>query len=106
MRKHAAWMAQPDDRILEVLREEGPLKDWAIRHALDDAGVDMGYPAQYLKQRHATLGAYDLIEENSAGRYQVTDRGLAYLEGRLDAGTLEDDRESESTDTGSTEFII
>lgn len=99
-------MAQPDDRILELLRDEGPLKGWEIRHALDRAGVNMGYPERYLKQRYTVLLNSELIAEDKTGRYEVTDLGTAYLEGQLDAGTLDPEDEEESADTDSTEFIV
>lgn len=91
MRKHADWMAQPDDRILELLHGDGPHHRWEIREALKTAGRDMEYPKKYLEFRTASLLTHGLIKRQQDGRLEIADRGRDYLTGDLDAGELDED---------------
>jgi len=71
-----------DDRILELLREEGNLTPQAVE--------DFGGPvAGHASDRLPMLARYGLAERISRGLYRLTDRGEAYLDEELDASTLE-----------------
>jgi len=82
MRQPAEWMTPSDDRILELVRENGNLTPKAI----DDFG---GPSRQYTSSRCATLADHGLLERVHRGLYGITDKGRAYLDEDLDASTLE-----------------
>jgi len=82
MRQPADWMVPSDDRILEMIRDYGNLTPKAI----DDFG---GPVAAHAGNRCRTLVDYGLLKQISRGLYGTTDKGLAYLNGELDASTLE-----------------
>lgn len=82
MRQSADWMVPSDDRILELLREHGNLTPKAIE--------DFGGPkAGHAQNRLPILAEYKLVHRLSRGLYQITDRGEAYLDEKLDASELE-----------------
>ncbi|MCL9818379.1 PhiH1 repressor [Natronocalculus amylovorans] len=82
MRKTADWMTQADDRILELIRDEGNLTPSAIEH--------LGGPVrQYASERATLLAQYGLLEVVYRGLYRLTDNGHAYLDEDLDANKLE-----------------
>jgi len=81
MRQAADWMVPSDDRILELLREEGNLTPKAVE--------DFGGPVQgHANDRLPKLSKAGLVERISRGLYRITDDGLAYLNEDLDASTL------------------
>lgn len=82
MRRPADWMVPSDDRILELLREEGNLTPRAVE--------DFGGPvAGHASDRLPVLAEYGLVTKISRGLYRITDKGEAYLDEDLDASTLE-----------------
>lgn len=82
MRQPADWMVPSDDRILELLREEGNLTPQAVE--------DFGGPvAGHASDRLPLLAKYGLVTKISRGLYRITDEGEAYLDEELDAGELE-----------------
>lgn len=82
MREPAEWMVPSDDRILELLREEGNLTPRAIE--------DFGGPvAGHAQDRLPLLAKHGLATRISRGLYRITDEGIAYLDEELDAGELE-----------------
>ena len=89
MRKHASWLTQTDERVLEFLREYGNHPPSGIQHRLSDVGVDMEYHTNHVGRRCRELAAYSLLENIGGGTYTITERGEAYLDGGLDAGTLD-----------------
>ena len=82
MRQPAEWMVPSDDRILELIRDEGNLTPGAIE--------TLGGPASETVTRRAKkLVAHGLLEQVHRGLYRLTDEGRAYLDEELDASTLE-----------------
>jgi len=82
MRQPAEWMVPSDDRILELLEDEGNLTPRAIE--------DFGGPvAGHAQDRLPQLARYGLVTRISRGLYRITDQGRAYLDGDLDVSTLE-----------------
>lgn len=82
MRKPADWMVPSDDRILELLREEGNLTPQAVE--------DFGGPvAGHASDRLPKLAEYGLVIRISRGLYRITDKGVAYLDEELDVSELE-----------------
>lgn len=89
MRKHASWLTQTDERILEFLRERGNHPPSGIQHRLSESGVDLEYHANHVGRRCRELAAYGLLENIGGGTYSITERGEAFLDGELDAGMLD-----------------
>ncbi|WP_193787745.1 PhiH1 repressor [Natrialba chahannaoensis] len=88
MRQPADWMVPSDDRILELLREEGNLTPQAVE--------DFGGPvAGHASDRLPVLAQYGLVTKISRGLYRITDSGEAYLDENLDASELESVADSE-----------
>lgn len=54
-------------------------------------GKSLGYGKNYMSKTLSELAEYDLVEKRERGYYTITWRGKAYLEGDLDASTLEPD---------------
>lgn len=82
MRKPAEWMVPTDDRILELIREQGNLTPGAIE-ALG------GPSADHVSRRAKKLAEYGLLEQIHRGLYGITEKGTAYLDEELDAAELE-----------------
>jgi hypothetical protein len=81
-------MRQPtDDRILEVLREEGNMTPRAVSRDGKIARVDA--TRDYAGGRLRELCRYGLVERVDRGLYRLTDDGRAYLDEELDASDLE-----------------
>lgn len=81
MRQAADWMVPSDNRILELLREEGNLTPRAIE--------DFGGPVSgHASDRLPRLADAGLVIRISHGLYRITDDGIAYLDEDLDASTL------------------
>lgn len=89
MRKHANWLTQTDERILEFLREYGNHPPSGIQHRLSEIGVDMEYHANHVGRRCRELEEFGLLHNVGGGTYAITDDGKEYLNGDLDAGTLD-----------------
>lgn len=83
MRQPAEWMVPSDDRILELLHEEGNLTPRAVE--------DFGGPVSgHASDRLPVLTEAGLVTKISHGLYRITDDGVAYLDGELDASVLPD----------------
>lgn len=82
MRKRADWMRPADDRILEYLHSEGPNLPTNMADKLD-------LSRKYIGERCRKLAAYGLVENLGEGLYRITENGTEFLEGKLDARTLE-----------------
>ena len=93
MRRHASWMTELDERILEFLNENGNHQPGAIRERLDAMSADMDYSDNYVNMRCRKLRDYGLLVNVGGGVYSITDDGRAFLAGELDAGTLDDPTE-------------
>lgn len=91
MRKHADWLTQADERILEFLSERGNFPPSAIRDRLADTGEDLTYSTNHLGMRCRALADRGLLENVGGGTYSITDVGEQYLDGEFDAGSLDDE---------------
>ena len=89
MRKHGEWMTQTDERILEFLSEFGNRQPHAISDKFAEMGVDLDYHVQSINRRCWTLTDYGLVTNVGGGTYSITELGKQFLDGDLDAGTLD-----------------
>ena len=90
MRRHADWMTQTDERVLEYLRENGNFPPSAIRDGLVEISEDIDYHQSHIGRRCRALDDHGLVENVGGGTYSITDLGKRYLDGEFDAGSLED----------------
>lgn len=90
MRKHASWLSQADERILEFLSENGNHPPLAITENLREIGEDMDYHAQTIRRECRELRDYGLLVNVGGGTYSITELGDQFLSGDLDAATLTD----------------
>ena len=90
MRRHADWMTQLDERILEFISERGNHPPSAIQSGLVEIGVDLDYNTKYINQRCSTLEDHGLLVNVGAGTYSITEQGEQFLAGEIDAGELAD----------------
>ncbi len=89
VREPADWMARADDRILEVIRDEGNMTPLALSREGEVERLDIG--RKYAGIRCRELARYGLLERVDRGLYRITEEGQAYLDEELDAGVLEPD---------------
>jgi predicted transcriptional regulator len=82
VRDRAEWMNPVDDQILELLEEEGNMTPRGVEHF----GVTV---SDHAGDRLSKLAEYGLVERITRGLYRITDEGLRYLEGNLNASTLD-----------------
>lgn len=81
MRKSADWMNITDERILELLSEEGQFTPSIIAERI-------GKHPKYVNKRCRELQERGLLRNLRRGLYQITEEGEAYLAGELDASEL------------------
>jgi Mn-dependent DtxR family transcriptional regulator len=93
-RKSADWMTIWDDRILELLRAEGPNSPTPIAEH-DYIHVNKSTISRRLRK----LADHGLVEPYPNGVYGITAKGEQYLDGELDASELESDEETENGDS-------
>ena len=79
-------MSRDDYRILEALGDARILE--VQSPAIIAYNLDMTRP--HVSNRLSEFTDWSLVEKIEDGRYQLTDRGRAYLDGDLDADDLED----------------
>lgn len=107
VRKHAGWMAQPDDRILEFLCNHGELRTRSLRRGLADSGGNLTYPKAYVDRRCEALAKYGLLAyERGSRRYEITELGEQYLAGTLDASELPETGSNELADEPTDEDTL
>ncbi|ELZ84431.1 hypothetical protein C453_12831 [Haloferax elongans ATCC BAA-1513] len=87
MRKRADWMKRIDDRILEIIRQDGNLTPVALSRDGLVPRIDIG--RQYAGVRCRELTKYGLLERVDKGLYGITELGEQYLDEELDASKLE-----------------
>ena len=87
MRQQADWMVPADDRILEVVRNEGNMTPHALSNEGEVSRVDIS--RKYAGVRCRKLTEYGLLNRLDRGLFGITDEGLAYLDEELDASELE-----------------
>ena len=71
-----------DDRLLELLDEEGGLTPQVI----EERGITS---SDHASRRCRQLARYGLLSRPARGFYKITEEGRAYLAGDLDADDLE-----------------
>jgi len=96
MRKSADWMTIWDDRILEVIREDGPKSATPLS---EHKYIHIGKSG--VSKRLNRMADHGLVTELGNGVYSITPRGERYLNGELNAGELngqhsENDEESQA----------
>jgi hypothetical protein len=88
MRKDAEWMSNPaDERILEVIREQGNMTPLALSRDGEVPRIDIG--RKWAGARCRELVRYGLLKRIDKGLFGITEKGLAYLDEELDAAELE-----------------
>lgn len=93
MRRHAGWLSQADERILEFLSEYGNHQPKAIRDRLDSIGRDMEYHPEHISRECRKLTNRGLLVNVGGGTYSITEAGREFLSGELDAGDIDVDEE-------------
>jgi len=86
MRRHpGGWMQLPvDHRILEALAHSGmELTPTVIARNID-------YTRRYVNTRLGELVEKGFVERAERGWYAITDDGIAYLNGEIDASDISD----------------
>lgn len=78
-------MTQADDRILETLASSELILSPAV------LAINTDYTRNYVNKRMKKLRESGLVERVDEGYYRITQRGISYLEGELDASDLEKD---------------
>lgn len=86
-----------DDRILELLEEEGFMTPSEIA---DDDRIP--YSAQHVGDRCRKLAEHGLVENVGNGVYRITERGEQYLEGELN---MAEDAPEESLDSDTNNGV-
>lgn len=79
-----------DDRILELIREEGGA---TVKVIADNEKIRVSRST--VSRRCATLAEKGLLKKIGEGAYIITDDGEAYLDGELDASELNDENGEE-----------
>lgn len=85
MRKSSPWMTLWDDRLMEVVREEGPSSAGEL--------VDHQYihvSKSTISRRLNKLADHGLLDRLPNGVYRLTKEGEKYLDGELNAEQLND----------------
>jgi Mn-dependent DtxR family transcriptional regulator len=77
-----------DDRIMEVLREEGPL---SVGELTDHDSIRISH--SQVSRRCSRLAEHGLLDSFANGVYSLTGQGESYLNGELNADELQTDDE-------------
>jgi hypothetical protein len=88
VRKRAEWTTQADEVIMEWLRDAGTHSSSAIGHALNGINDGIDYSRPHISRRCKTLSEYGLLEKNYKN-FGLNKQGEKFLDGELDASTLE-----------------
>ncbi len=81
MRQSGSWMTIWDDRILEIIHEEGNGSPKELEDR-DEIRISKSSVSRRLKK----LADHDLLQPLANGVYVITEEGEAYLNGEYDAG--------------------
>ncbi|GAB7019638.1 transcriptional regulator [Halostagnicola bangensis] len=85
MRKPGNWMQLPtDERILEVLHSSDLILSPAV------IGKNIDKSREQVNRRLSVLVEYGLVVRIKSGYYEIDADGMQYLEGNLDADSLEE----------------
>ena len=86
MRLSADWMTIADDRLLEYIAEN----ETATPTEMAESDL-VRFKRVHLQRRCKKLEKYGLLRQVGNGVYMLSEQGQQYLEGDLDAATLEPD---------------
>jgi len=89
VRRHADWMVQTDDRILEFLSQVGPATPAELHSGLNDLGRDVGVSPAVVVARCRLLDSYRLVDYEGEHTFSLSSIGAAYLAGEVDCSRLE-----------------
>lgn len=98
VRKHASWMVQFDERILEFLRVEGARRLYPLEAGLRNTADGFNYPTEYVLYRCKRLRHRGLIEYGQNGEYRITLDGKRFLRGDLDVAKTPPDASKGDTE--------
>jgi len=94
MRKSASWMTIWDDRILEIMRENGPTSPTPLeRHEYIHIGKSG------ISKRLNRMSKHGLVQELGNGVYSITESGKMYLDGDINAEDLDESSGSNAART-------
>ena len=82
MRKRGEWMKPTDDQILEVLGDSGLVLTPTI------VAFNAGFDRSHVNKRLSAFVEKGLVRRVERGKYEITDDGLGYLAGDVDASEL------------------
>jgi len=80
MRYSGSWQSVWDDRILEIIAEEGPSSPKTI----EETNI-VHISRQHISNRLGTLADHGLLMRLPNGVYAMSEKGEAYLSGEYDA---------------------
>lgn len=86
MRKSGSWMTIWDDRLLEIIREEGSGTPSELA-----SHEYVRITKSSVSRRLRKLAEHKMLDHLGNGVYVITDKGIDYLEGRLDAEDIIDE---------------
>jgi repressor of nif and glnA expression len=92
MRPSVKWMVLLDDRILELLHEEGP-------HSAAEIGSDerIPYGEQHIRNRCKKLLEKGLLKKAGHGTFFISEEGVRYLNGEMRSEELEESNGNEGS---------
>jgi repressor of nif and glnA expression len=85
MRKSGAWMTIWDDRILEIVREKG---SGTAAELVEEKYIRISKSS--ISRRLNILADHKMLDRLGNGVYVITEKGINYLEGELDAEKLDE----------------
>lgn len=91
MHRHVSWMVPADVVILEFLYAARDARGDPSIQTPNTVALNTGYSNRHASARCLELADRDLLDLVESGKYRLSDRGEALLEGDLDLDELEPD---------------
>ena len=82
MRKRGEWMKPTDDQILEILGDSGLVLTPTV------IAFNAGFGRSHVNRRLSEFVEKGLVRRIERGKYEITNDGLGYLSGDVDASEL------------------
>ncbi|SDM93288.1 Winged helix-turn-helix [Halogranum gelatinilyticum] len=82
MRKRGEWMKPTDDQILELLGDSELVLTPTV------IAFNAGFNRSHVNRRLSEFVERGLVRRVERGKYEITDEGLGYLSGSVDASEL------------------
>jgi len=82
MRKRGDWMKPTDDQILEILGDSGLVLTPTV------VAFNAGFDRSHVNRRLSEFVEKGLVTRVERGKYEISDKGLGYLSGDVDASEL------------------